>query len=84
MHLGVVFSKTGSFVQEKNHNAEKAIRAMYDVLKKGRLHNLSIQSQFDLFDKIIQSILIHGCEVWDTGNTAIIERVHLNFYKYFF
>ena len=27
---------------------------MYEVLKKGRLHNLSIKSQYDLFDKIVK------------------------------
>jgi hypothetical protein len=26
---------------------------MYELLKKGRLHNLSIKSQYDLFDKIV-------------------------------
>ena len=26
---------------------------MYEVLKKGRVHNLSIQCQYDLFDKMV-------------------------------
>ena len=26
---------------------------MYDIIMKGRLHNLSIECQLDLFDKIV-------------------------------
>ena len=54
---------------------------MYEVLKKGRLHNLSIKSQYDLFDKIVKPILLYGCEMWGFGNIDIIERVHLKFCK---
>ena len=31
---------------------------MYEVLKKGRLHNLSVKCQYDLFDKIMKPILL--------------------------
>jgi hypothetical protein len=36
---------------------------MYEVLKKGRLHNLSIQCQLDIFDKTVKPILLYGCEI---------------------
>jgi hypothetical protein len=48
---------------------------------KGRLHNLSIECQLDLFDKIVKPILLYGCEVWGVGNNDIVERVHLKFCK---
>ena len=54
---------------------------MYEELKKGRLHNLSIKSQYYLFDKIVKPILLYGCEIWWFGNIDIIERVHLTFCK---
>ena len=54
---------------------------MYDIITKGRLHNLSIECQLDLFDKIVKPILLYGCEVWAVGNNDIVERVHLKFYK---
>jgi hypothetical protein len=60
---------------------DKATKALYEVLKRGRLHNLSIQCQLDLFDKIVQPILLYGCEIWGFTNTAMIERVHLKFCK---
>ena len=48
---------------------------MYEVLKKGRKHNLSISCQLDLFDKLVKSIFLYGCEVWGFGNNEILERV---------
>ena len=39
--------------------AEKAKKALYEVLKRGKLHNLSIQCHLDLFDKIDQPILLY-------------------------
>ena len=54
---------------------------MYDVIKKGRLHNLSIECQIELFDKIVKPILIYGSEVWGFGNNSVIERVHMKFCK---
>ena len=41
-YLGVLFSRTGSFTKAKKEQADKATRAMYDILKKGGLHNLNI------------------------------------------
>ena len=51
------------------------------MLRLGRLHNLSICSQLDLFDKMVKPILLYGCEVWGIGNNDMIERVHLKFCK---
>ena len=36
---------------------------MYDILSKGRVHNLSV-SVLDLFDKIIIPMLTFGSEIW--------------------
>ena len=62
--------------------AEKATKALYEVLKRGRLHNLSIQCHLDLFDKIDQPILLYGCEVWGFSFAAL-ESIHLNFVKFY-
>ena len=59
----------------------KAYKAMYEILKKGRLHNFSIKCQYDLFDKVVKPILLYGCEIWGFTNIDIIERVHLKFCK---
>ena len=57
---------------------------MFEVLKRGKIHNLSIQCQLDLFDKIIKPILLYGCEVWGFSKKEIIESVHLRFCKLLF
>ncbi len=80
-YLGVLFSRSGSFSKAKKANADKATRAMYDILRKGRVHNLSIECHLELFDKVIQPILLYGCEVWGHGNNSVSERVHLKFCK---
>ena len=63
-YLGIMFSSSGSFLKAKQKQVTKANKAIYEVLKKGRLHNLSIQCQLELFDRVIQPILLYGCEVW--------------------
>ena len=54
---------------------------MYEVLKLGRLHNLTIPCQLDLFDKMAKPVLLYGCELWGYVNCDIIERVDLKFCK---
>ena len=51
-YLGIIFSKGGSFVHTMKNNVNKAMVAMYDILKKGRLFNLSVKFQYDLFEKM--------------------------------
>jgi hypothetical protein len=60
---------------------------MFEVLKRGKVHNLSIQCQLDLFDKIIKPILLYGCEVSDKNECAGAQYrcengqcIHLTFY----
>ena len=43
---------------------ERASRAMFALLKKCNVNNLSIDIILDLFDKTIVPILTYGCEVW--------------------
>jgi hypothetical protein len=75
-YLGVLLSKSGNFSMAKKAQVEKATKAMFEILKRGKIHNLSIQCQLDLFDKIIKPILLYGCEVWGFSKNEIIERVH--------
>ena len=59
----------------------KGTKAMYEVLKLGRIHSLSINCQLDLFDKMVKPTLLYGCEIWGLGNIEIIERFHIQFCK---
>jgi hypothetical protein len=51
IYLGTMFQRTGFLKKNKINLAEKASKAMYDILSKGRVHNLSV-SVLNLFDKI--------------------------------
>jgi hypothetical protein len=65
----------------KKNLADKALKAMYEVLKMGIMYKLSIQCLLDLFDKMIKPILLYGCEVWGFSNNDILEKLHLKFCK---
>ena len=61
----------------------KGTHAMYEALKLSKIHSLSINSQLDLFDKLVKPTLLYGCEIWGLGNIEIIERVHIKVCKLF-
>ena len=48
--------------RSKTDLVDKGTKTIYEVLKKGRLHNLSIQCQLYIFDKTVKPILLYGCE----------------------
>jgi hypothetical protein len=75
-YLGLIFSVSGSFLSTKKALINKSNKAMYEVLKKGRLHNLSVKGQYDLFDKIVKPILLYGCEIWGFSNIELLESIH--------
>ena len=79
--LGVIFTKTCNFDVTNKYLSAKALKAMNEVLKMGRLYKLSVRIQLDLFDKMIKPILLYGCEVWGFGKNEVLERVHLKFCK---
>jgi hypothetical protein len=54
---------------------------MYEVIRRGKRHNLSIECLLDLFDKIVKPILLYGCEVWGFSDNNVIEKHHLKFCK---
>ena len=61
--------------------ADKGTKSMYEMLKRGKFHNLSISRELDLFDKVVKPILFYSCELWELSNCDIIERVHLKYCK---
>ena len=80
-YLGIIFTSSGSFYKTIKKNAEKGTKAMYEVLRKSRLHNLSVSCTVDLFIKIVKPILLYGSEIWGFSNFTLLERVQLKFCK---
>ena len=73
IHLGTMFQRTRSFKKNKVNLAEKASKAMYDILNKGRVHNLSVSCHLDLFDKIIIPMLTSSslAKGYDSGPPSL-------------
>ena len=54
-YLGIDLSRTGSFRVCKNYLYEKAIKAMYEVIKRGE--NIIFLLDVNVFDKLMKAIL---------------------------
>ena len=81
-YLGILFNRTGNFNKTIKKQAEKATKAMFEVLKRGRTHNLSIECQLELFNKMVKPILLYGSEIWGfSTNIQCLEKVQLRFCK---
>ena len=81
-YLGLLLSKTGSFIHTKKDLIKRVSKSMFAVFKKSRPFNLSIDCQLDLFNKILKPILLYGCEIWGFSNLDTIEQLYLKFCKY--
>jgi hypothetical protein len=55
--LGLLLTKAGNFKRAIKTLPDKGTKAMYEILKRGKFHNLSISCQLDLFDKVVKPIL---------------------------
>lgn len=60
-YLRIFFTKDGSFLtnQEILTRPDQGMKAIYYILRKSRIDNLSIECQLDLFDKAVP-ILLYG------------------------
>ena len=80
-YLGVLFSRSGSFFAAKKLLAGQTEKAMYGLIRKSRSLMLPIDLQIELFEKMVQPILLYGGEVWGFGNLDVLERVVLKYLK---
>lgn len=80
-YLGIVFNWNGSFAKAKKALHDKAMRAMYSIVQKGRKLSLPINVMLKLFDSCVLPILLYGSEIWGHENSDLLERVHAKFCK---
>ena len=64
IYLGICFNWNGSLVKAKKLLHDKASKAMYSLIQKGRRLNLPTDIMLKLFDSYVEPILLYGCEVW--------------------
>ena len=81
-YLGILFNRTGHFNKTIKKQAEKATKSMFEALRRSRTHNLSIECQVELFNKMVKPILLYGSEIWGfSKNIQCLEKVQLRFCK---
>ena len=80
-YLGVVFSRNGRFSDTINENIEKGRKGLFRLRRTFTEKNLPVDCQIELFEKVIEPILLYGCELWGTENTENIEKFRLRSYK---
>lgn len=80
-YLGVIFSKSGSFLNARKHVVEQSKKAMHLLLTRVNNLDLPIDLQLKLFDNTVLPILLYGSEVWGYENLDIIERIHIEFLR---
>ena len=84
IYLGICFNWNGSFVKARKLLHDKASKAMYSLIQKGRRLSLPTDVMLKLFEKCVEQILLYGCEVWEYENVDILEKVHTKFCKFIF
>ena len=80
-YLGIILSRSGSFLNARKHLAEQARKAMHLLFLRANNLDIPIDLQLKLFDNTVLPILTYGSEIWGFENTDIIERVHLDFLR---
>ena len=80
-YLGVTFTYNGKFTSHIKVQQVLGTRSMFSVMSKIRRHNLPIDMQLDLFDKIVMPVMLYGCETWGYSNLKLLETLHLRFCK---
>ena len=81
-YLGLHFNFNGKFTVAQKQLYEKGNRAMFSLLRKSRQLQLPVDIQLNLFDVLVNSVLLYGCEVWAHEGTDILEKLHLRYCKY--
>ena len=81
-YLGVVFTRTGSFLNATKTLSGKGLKALGALMAMTRGKVVPINIMLDLFDSFVTSTLSYGCEIWSFTNTDNLEKVHKQFLKW--
>ena len=71
-YLGVIFNKTGSMNQAFKVLHDKALGAMFSIIRNvNRHYACRVDILLNLFDKMILPIALYNSEVWGTNFLAV-------------
>lgn len=79
IYLGIEFCYNGKFHKAMNNQIDSARKASFKLLCNVKRLLLPIDIHLDLFDKLVNSILLYGSEIWAYQDTEKIEVFHRKF-----
>jgi len=80
-YLGVIFKNNGRFTSAVKHIKAQGNKAMRYVLWKTKSTDMPIDIKLKLYDTLVRPILLYGAEIWGFENSAILEKVELQYFK---
>ena len=69
----------GRFLSAVKTLSEQANKSVRRVISQSKSNDFPVDLQLKLFDNIVMPILFYGSEVWGYENSALVEKVELNF-----
>ena len=79
VYLGVKFNYNGTFKKGELYDLQQANKSMYNLISKARALNLDLNLQIDLFDRIVQPVLLYGSEIGGPGGGNIVNKTQLKY-----
>ena len=81
VYLGTTFSSNGSMKAAVEKQILQANRALFKLQTIASSMKLPLDTQCELYDRMIVPILTYGCEIWGTKWINRIELFHRRFLK---
>ena len=81
IYLGVKLNYNGSYNKQQVYSGQQANKNMFSLISKCRNLNLDLDLQVDLFECIVQPVLLYGSEIWGAYGTKIANKTQLKYYK---
>ena len=77
-YLGITFSSSASFKKAYQTLGDKACKAMHPLVDAIFKFNLTVPKALDLFEKLVQPILLYGSEVWASFSSHQLNSISKN------
>ena len=75
VYLGTTFTFNGNFKEAKIKQAAQARKAAFNLLRRTREFNFSVEVFVELFERLVIPVLLYGSEIWGYGNTKILQQM---------
>ena len=82
-YLGFIFSSSGKFKKGLDNLSLRAERALNDMKASTQNFNdLEFNMKISLFDSLVKSVVLYGCEIWGFCEAKKHETFYLKFLKH--